>query len=115
MAPSTASRWPWAIGASAANVSRRCLLPYIRAEQAGELYRTIEPTAAVRAESGQLSPLERPWPVYEQLRLDAATVRSRRGRSAFPVLVGLACARLEGLRRHAPLVARWRRGIGFLR
>jgi len=91
-----------AIGASAA-MCLVVLLPYIRAEQAGELYRTIEPTAAVRA-SWALRPIDLlglylnnfAWTTDGTVTAWAVGI---------PVLIGLGCTRLEGLRRHAPLVA----------
>ncbi len=91
-----------AIVASAA-ISAAVLLPYIRAEQAGELHRTIEPTAALRAEWA-LRPLDFLGLYLNNFswKLDG-TVTS--WALAIPILIGLSCARLATIRRHAPLVA----------
>jgi hypothetical protein len=91
-----------AIGASIAACAV-VLLPYIRAEQAGELHRLIEPTAAERA-VWTLSPIDVlglylnnfAWTTDGTITAWAVSV---------PILVGLACIRLQGVRRHAPLVA----------
>jgi hypothetical protein len=91
-----------AILASAA-VCVAVLLPYVRADQAGELYRTIEPTAAVRSMFA-ISPLD-----FFGLYLNnfAWTYEGTITTWAIgiPILVGLACARRETLRRQAPLLA----------
>jgi hypothetical protein len=79
------------------------LLPYLRADQAHELYRILEPTAAVRA-GASLRPLDVlglylsnfAW-TYD------GTVTS--WAVGIPVLIGIACVRWQTLRRHAPLVA----------
>jgi hypothetical protein len=79
------------------------LLPYVRAEQANELFRVLEPTAAVRA-GGSLAPRDLlglylnnfAW-VYD------GTVTA--WAIGIPILIGLACVRLPTLRRQAPLVA----------
>lgn len=79
------------------------LLPYIRAERAGELYRTIEPTSAVRA-SFSLSPLDLfglylnnfAW-TYEGTITSLAV--------GVPILFGVACAKTPTFRRHVPLIA----------
>lgn len=79
------------------------LLPYLRAEQAGELYRTVEPTAVERAVYS-LSPIDLfglylnnfAW-TYEGVTMTWAI--------GIPILVGLACVRRKTLRRHAPLIA----------
>jgi hypothetical protein len=99
-------RYRWtlllAVLASAA-ICATVLLPYIRAEQAGELHRTIEPTAAIRSE-GAFRPLDLLGLYLNNFSwtLDG-TVTS--WALAIPILVGVACARLAALRRHAPLVA----------
>jgi hypothetical protein len=88
---------------SGAAVCVAVLLPYVRAEQAHELYRAFEPTAAVRA-GESISPLDLlglylnnfAW-TYDGTVTAWAV--------AIPVLIGLACLRLEALRRQAPLVA----------
>ncbi len=79
------------------------LFPYLRAEQAGELHRTIEPTAALRAE-WSFKPLDVLGLYLNNFAwtLDG-TVTS--WALATPILIGLACARLSSIRRHAPLVA----------
>jgi hypothetical protein len=91
-----------AVIASAA-ICAAVLLPYVRAEHANELFRTIEPTAALRA-SFALSPLDLfglylnnfSWTYEGTVTAWAVGV---------PILIGLACARRETLRRQAPLVA----------
>ncbi|HTZ85670.1 MAG TPA: hypothetical protein VMB05_03290 [Solirubrobacteraceae bacterium] len=89
------------VAAAAATVA--VLIPYLRAEQANELFRTIEPTAALRSEWA-LRPLDLLGLYLNNFSwsLDG-TVTS--WALAIPILIGLACTRLEGLRRHAPLVA----------
>ncbi len=91
-----------AILASAA-VCVAVLLPYVRADEAGELYRTIEPTAAVRS-TFAISPLD-----FFGLYLNnfAWTYEGTITTWAIgiPILVGLASARRETLRRQAPLIA----------
>jgi hypothetical protein len=79
------------------------LFPYLRAEHAGELHRTIEPTAALRAEWA-FKPLDALGLYLNNFSwtLDG-TVTS--WALAIPVLIGVACARLTSIRRHAPLVA----------
>jgi hypothetical protein len=79
------------------------LLPYLRADQAHELYRILEPTATVRAGAslGALDVLglylsNFAWTYDGTITAWAVGI---------PVLVGLACVRREALRRHAPLVA----------
>jgi hypothetical protein len=77
------------------------LLPYLRAEQANELVRALEPTAAVRA-GESLAPRDVlglylsnfAW-TYD------GTVTS--WAVGIPILIGLACVRLQTLRRHAPV------------
>lgn len=79
------------------------LLPYLQAEQAHELVRVNEPTAAVRA-SKSISVLDLlglylnnfAW-TYD------GTVTS--WAIGIPVLIGLACLRRDVLRRQAPLIA----------
>lgn len=79
------------------------LLPYIRADQAGELYRNIEPTAAIRAQFA-FSPLDVlgsylsnfAWTYQGTITAWAVGV---------PILIGLACARRATLKAHAPLIA----------
>lgn len=91
-----------AVLASAA-VCFAVLWPYIRAEQAGELFRTNEPTAAGRA-TFSLSPLDIfglylnnfAWTFEGTITTVAVGI---------PILVGLACARVQTLRRQAPLIA----------
>jgi hypothetical protein len=91
-----------AIIASAA-VSVAVLLPYVRAEQAGELYRTIEPTAAIRSMFA-ISPLDL-FGLY--LNNFAWTYEGTITAWAIgiPILIGVGCARRETLRQHAPLIA----------
>ena len=91
-----------AVGSSAA-VCLAVLLPYLHAENAHELHRVLEPTAAVRA-GESLAPRDLlglylsnfSW-TYD------GTVTS--WAIAIPMLVGLACVRAATLRRQAPLVA----------
>ena len=79
------------------------LLLYLRAEHAGELYRTIEPTAAIRS-GFAISPLDFfglylsnfAWTYEGTITTWAIGV---------PILVGLACARSQTLNRQAPLAA----------
>jgi hypothetical protein len=79
------------------------LLPYLRAEQAGELYRTVEPTAALRSMFA-ISPLDA-FGLY--LNNFAWTYEGTITTWAIgiPILIGLACARRQTLSRQAPLVA----------
>lgn len=91
-----------AVVASAA-VCIAVLLPYVHAEQANELHRALEPTAAVRA-GASIAPLDLlglylnnfAW-VYD------GTVTA--WAIGIPILIGLACVRWDVLRRQAPLVA----------
>jgi len=91
-----------AIG-SALAVCAVVLLPYVRAEHAGELHRLIEPTSAERAKWA-FSPLDAlglylnnfAWKTDGTITAWAISI---------PILVGLACTRLQSIRRHAPLVA----------
>jgi hypothetical protein len=91
-----------AILASAA-VCVAVLLPYIRAEQANELYRTVEPTAAIR-NTFAISPLD-----FFGLYLNNFAWTYEGTITAWaigvPILVGVACARRDTLRGHAPLIA----------
>jgi hypothetical protein len=91
-----------AIVASAA-VCFAILWPYIRAEQAGELYRANEPTVAGRS-AFSLSSLDI-FGLY--LNNFAWTFEGTITTLAvgIPVLVGLACAKLQTIRRQAPLLA----------
>ncbi len=91
-----------AIAASAA-VCVAVLLPYLRAEQANELYRIFEPTAVARA-GESLAPRDLlglylnnfAW-IYDGTVTAWAV--------GIPILIGLACIRSAVLRRQAPLVA----------
>lgn len=91
-----------AVVASAA-ICAAVLLPYLRAEHAGELVRTDKPTAAYRAMFA-ISPLDFlglylnnfAWTAEGTITTWAIGV---------PILVGLACARRATLARQAPLVA----------
>jgi hypothetical protein len=91
-----------AVVASAA-ICAAVLLPYLRAEHAGELIRTDKATAAYRAMFA-ISPLDFlglylnnfAWTAEGTLTTWAIGV---------PILVGLACARRATLARQAPLVA----------
>lgn len=87
---------------ASAGICAAVLFPYLRAEHAGELHRTIEPTAALRAERA-FRPLDMLGLYLNNFSwtLDG-TVTS--WALAIPILVGLPCARLATLRRHAPLV-----------
>jgi hypothetical protein len=79
------------------------LFPYIRAEQANELYRVFEPTAAVRA-GASIAPLD----LLGLYLNNFAWVRDGTVTAwviGVPVLIGLACMRYQVLRRQAPLVA----------
>jgi hypothetical protein len=79
------------------------LLPYLRAEQAGELFRTDKPTAAARAMFA-ISPLDL-FGLY--LNNFAWTLEGTITTWAIgtPVLIGLACARRATFVRQAPLLA----------
>jgi hypothetical protein len=88
---------------SAAAVCVAVLLPYLRAEQAHELYRVFQPTAAVRA-AWSISPLDLLGLYLNNFAwTHDGTVTA--WAVAIPVLIGLACIRLETVRRQAPLVA----------
>jgi hypothetical protein len=91
-----------AVVASAA-ICAAVLFPYLRAERAGELYRTVEPTAALRAE-WSFKPLDALGLYLNNFSwtLDG-TVTS--WALAIPVLIGVALARVASIRRHAPLAA----------
>lgn len=79
------------------------LLPYLRAEHAGELYRTAEPTAAIRS-TYAISPLD-----FFGLYLNNFAWTYEGTITAWaigiPILIGLACARRPTLSRQAPLAA----------
>ncbi len=91
-----------AVVASAA-VCFAVLSPYIRAEQAGELFRANEPTVSGRA-TFSISPLDLfglylnnfAWTFEGTITTIAVGI---------PVLMGLACARIQTLSRQMPLVA----------
>jgi hypothetical protein len=91
-----------AVVASAA-VCAAVLLPYLRAEHAGELIRTDTPTAAFRAMFA-ISPLDLlglylnnfAWTLEGTITTWAIGI---------PILVGLACVRRATLARQAPLLA----------
>ncbi len=84
-------------------VSVAVLLPYLRAEHANELFRVQEPTAAVRAgESFAPRDLLGLFLNNFAWNYDGTVTAWAVG---VPVLIGLACARLNVLRRQAPLVA----------
>jgi hypothetical protein len=79
------------------------LLPYLQAEHAGELYRTVEPTAALRS-TYSFSPLD----VFGLYLNNFAWTYEGTITTwvvGIPILVGLACARRQTLNRQAPLVA----------
>jgi hypothetical protein len=86
-----------------AAVCAAVLAPYLRAEHAGELVRTDQPTAAYRAMFA-ISPLDLfglylnnfAWTLEGTLTTWAIGI---------PILVGLACARRATLARQAPLAA----------
>ncbi|MGA9876177.1 MAG: hypothetical protein WBQ21_10235 [Solirubrobacteraceae bacterium] len=97
-------RYAMALAALAAGaVCVAVLIPYLHAEQSGELHRIFEPTAAVRA-SESISPLDLlglylnnfAWTYDGTITAWAVGI---------PILVGLACLRLETLRKQAPLAA----------
>jgi hypothetical protein len=77
------------------------LLPYLRAEHAGELYRTIEPTAAIRS-GFAISPID-----FFGLYLSNFAWTYEGTITAWvigvPILVGLACIQRQTLSRQAPL------------
>lgn len=97
-------RWALVLAAIASiGVCASVLVPYLRAEHAGELYRTVEPTASERA-MFSISPLD-----FFGLYLNnfawtyEGTITS--WAVGVPILVGVACAKRLTLRRHAPLIA----------
>lgn len=79
------------------------LLPYLRAEQAGELYRTVEPTVAIRS-IYSIAPLD-VFGLYLNNFAWASEGTITTWAIGIPILVGLACARRQTLSRQAPLVA----------
>jgi hypothetical protein len=79
------------------------LLPYLRAEHAGELYRTVEPTAAIRS-IYSISPLD-VFGLYLNNFAWASEGTITTWAIGIPILIGLACARRQTLSRQAPLVA----------
>ena len=87
---------------AAVSVCVAALLPYLRAEQAHELYRAFEPTSAVRA-GESISPLDLLGLYLNNFAWtpDGTVTAWAVG---IPMLVGLACVRWEALRRQAPLV-----------
>ncbi len=91
-----------AVLASAA-VCAAVLLPYLRAEQAGELFRTDKPTAAFRAMFA-ISPLDM-FGLYLNNFAWTAEGTIMTWAIGIPILVGLACARRATLARQAPLAA----------
>ena len=90
-------------GVAAIAVSVAIVLPYLRAEQAGELIRTDKPTAAFRGMFA-ISPLDA-FGLY--LNNFAWTFEGTITTWAIgtPIVIGLACARRATLARQAPLVA----------
>lgn len=97
-------RWALVLGVIAAiGVCAAALLPYLRAEHAGELYRTVEPTAPERA-MFSISPLD-----FFGLYLNNFAWTYEGTITAWavgaPILIGVACVRRLTLRRHAPLIA----------
>jgi hypothetical protein len=79
------------------------LWPYIQAEQAGELVRIHEPTAGARA-AFAISPID----VFGLYLSNFAWTQEGTVTAwviGIPILVGLACIRVQTLRRQAPLVA----------
>jgi len=86
-----------------AGICLAVLLPYLHAEQGNELHRVLEPTAAARA-GESLAPRDLlglylnnfAW-VYDGTVTAWAV--------GIPMLIGLACVRVDTLRRQAPLVA----------
>jgi hypothetical protein len=91
-----------AVAASGA-VCLAVMLPYLRAEHAGELYRTAEPTASVRS-GYAIAPMD-----FFGLYLSNFAWTYQGTITAWvigiPTLVGLACVRRQTLRTHAPLLA----------
>jgi hypothetical protein len=79
------------------------LLPYLRAEQAGELVRSSPLTASIRAMFA-ISPLDA-FGLYLNNFAWSYEGTITAWAIGIPVLVGLACARRETLARHAPLIA----------
>lgn len=79
------------------------LLPYLRAEHAGELIRTDKPTAAFRGMFA-ISPLDA-FGLYLNNFAWSAEGTITTWAIGVPILIGLACARRETLARQAPLVA----------
>ncbi len=78
------------------------LLPYVRAEQAQELYRAFQPTAAVRA-GESIAPRDLLGLYLNNFAwtYDGTVTALAVG---IPMLIGLACVRWEAVRRQAPLV-----------
>jgi hypothetical protein len=89
--------------ASSAAVCLAVLLPYLHAEQTNQLHRVLEPTAAARA--GEALGLRDLLGSYLNTFAWAYDGTVTSWAVGVPVLIGLACARRETLRRHAPLVA----------
>lgn len=89
-------------GLACAAIAIAALLPYLHAEHAGELYRTIEPTATERS-AFSLAPLDLfglylnnfAW-TYEGTITTWAV--------GIPIIVGLALGTSQTFKRHAPLV-----------
>lgn len=90
-------------GIASVGVCVAVLLPYLHAEQAHALYRVMEPTALVRA-GESIAPRDLLGLYLNNFAwtLDGTVTSWAVG---IPILVGLACTRLEMLCRQAPLVA----------
>ena len=105
-APGTWHRHRVALGLAVLASAAVCvavLLPYLRAEHAGELFRTDQPTAASRAMFA-ISPLDF-FGLYLNNFAWTAEGTITTWAIGIPILVGLACARRETLARQAPLAA----------
>jgi hypothetical protein len=91
-----------AVAASAA-ICFAVMWPYIRADQAGELVRINEPTAAERAKFA-LAPIDL-FGLYLNNFAWTSDGTVTAWAIGIPMLVGLACVRMQTLRRQAPLAA----------
>ena len=105
-APGGRRRHLGALGLTAIACAAVCgavLIPYLHAQGSGELIRVLQPTAPVRA--GESFSLIDALGLYLNNFAWSYDGTATAWAVGIPVLVGLACTRVDDLRRHAPLVA----------
>lgn len=95
---------PLALAAAASvAVGLAVLLPYLHAQGTNELVRVLQPTAAIRA--GESISFQDFFGLYLNSFAWAFDGTEVAWAVAIPMLIGLVCAGVSNLRRHAPLVA----------